>query len=103
MLTRYLTSHAWRTNVWAMAGTPPPKYRATRGTKLRLKRDVYDAAAKAQGATTVVSQVRLTGVPRRTLYNIFGGTAPTLATAMQIADALQVPVSVLFERLEDAA
>jgi len=76
--------------------------RATDG-RLRLRREVFDALAAKRGAETVVAQAELTGVPRRTLYNLFAGTEPSLATASKLALALGCRVGDLFEQEGHAA
>jgi DNA-binding XRE family transcriptional regulator len=75
----------------------------TDDAKVRLRRDVYEALVAERGAVSVAEQVDLIGLPRKTLYRIRRGDAPSLASAMKIADALGVPMSALFERVQDAA
>lgn len=85
-----------------MRGTLPAKG-SSGGETFRLRREVFESLAESRGATTVNDQVRLTGVPRATLWRIRNGEAPSLASAVKIADALGVPMSALFERVRDAA
>ena len=66
-------------------------------TRIRLRRDIYDALVAQRGAKTMIEQVRLTGIPRRTLYRILNGSQPNAMNAMRIARALDQPVDVLFE------
>lgn len=74
---------------------------ARNGAKYRLRRDVFDSLMAERDAKRVTDQVRLTGVPQRTLERIRGGGCPSFATATQISDALGVPLKALFQR--DAA
>lgn len=68
--------------------------------KIRLRRDVYDAIIRERGATMVQDQVRLTGVPQKTLYRIRSGASPSFANAMRISRALGMPIAALFESVE---
>lgn len=83
-----------------MHGISAPDQAATRGMSLRLRRVIYDEMVTELGATTVAAQVKLTGVPERTLFRIRRGDPPSLNSAMRIADALGVPLPAIFERVE---
>lgn len=85
-----------------MGGTSASRARRNSET-FRLRRDVFENLARSRGAATVNDQVRLTGVPRVTLWRIRNGEPPSLASAVKICDSLGVPMSALFERVRDAA
>lgn len=72
-------------------------------TRIRLRSDIFRALTAERGATSIGEQVALTGVSRATLYRIRAGHPPSLANAMRMAEALGVPMNVLFERVQDAA
>lgn len=64
----------------------------------RLRLEVYDALATTKGAPTVVSQARLHGIHRATLFRIRSGErAPSLELAMKMASDLSTTVEALFE------
>lgn len=75
----------------------------TNDAKYRLRTDVYEALMQDKGATTVTEQVRITGLPRKTLYRIRRGDSPSLATAMHLSEQLGLPLPALFERVREAA
>lgn len=68
--------------------------------KSRLRRDVYDQLVAERGVPQVKDQTELTGLSRRTLTRLRKGEPPGHDTAMVLAEALGVPVGVLFERVK---
>lgn len=81
-----------------MAATSAVLAGTTDATRIRLRRDVYDALIEKKcDASTSVGQAEFLGISRATLYRIRSGDPPSISSAMRIADALGVPVDALFE------
>lgn len=72
---------------------------------VRLRTHLYCAIAASRGYPTAVSQARLHGIGRSTMYRLLGGGAPGAVVAMRMADDLGVPVEQIWElvTLEQAA
>jgi DNA-binding XRE family transcriptional regulator len=85
-----------------MGDTLVPEAGRMSETKYRLRAGVFTDLARKRDATTRAAQAELTGLPRATFYRILSGQPPSMASAMQIADRLHVPLDALFERVESA-
>lgn len=72
-------------------------------TRIRVRRVVLEDLLAERRATTVEDQIRLFGISRATVYRIRRGDVPSLRTAIRIAKALNVPMAVLFEIVEEEA
>ena len=69
-------------------------------TKLRLRRDVFDAVVTERNLGTVNAQTAHCGVSRATMWRARGGIPVGYAAAIRMSDALGVPLFALFERTD---
>lgn len=66
-------------------------------TKLRLRRVLLDELLAARGVEAVNDQVALLGISRATFHRLRRGEAASLATAVQMGNALGLAWLDLFE------
>lgn len=79
--------------------TSPPAERQD-SASLRLRVDRIRKRAAERGANSVAEIAALIGVTRQHMYLLFNGThLPSAPTAQRMADALEMPVEDLWERV----
>ncbi len=67
---------------------------------MRLRVSVHDALTARKGAYNVKEQAELHGIHRSTMFRLRSGErVASLELAMKMAEDLDVPVEVLFERV----
>ena len=66
---------------------------------VRLRTAVYDLLVRAKGHKSVVSQARLHGLSRSSMFRLRGGGEPSAEVCLRMAADLVVAVEVIWERL----
>lgn len=66
---------------------------------VHLRVQDYTTIAASRGYPSAVSQARLHGIPKSSMYRLLAGGAPGVAVAMKMANDLGVPFEQIWTRV----